>query len=189
MAEALLRARLAERAPGVVVGSAGLRFDGHPAERNAVKAMAKRGIDLSGFSSHILSAPFLEGASVILAMEQMHVREVAMMGDALFARTFTLPEFVELAEAHGPRLSGTLEQWVLPMGAGRSPQQYLGTDPSREVRDPIGQSARAFRSCAAELDGLLDRLVDLAWPLPAPAGDPHPETPQPGGIHADRDRL
>lgn len=189
MAEALLRARLVGRAPGVVVGSVGLRFDDHPAERNAVKAMAKRGIDLSGFSSRILSAELLEGASLILAMEQMHVREVAMLGESLFARTFTLPEFVELAEAHGPRLSGPLAQWVAPMGADRSPQQYLGTNPAREVRDPIGQSARAFRSCADQLDGLLDRLVDLAWPLPAPAGDPQHESPQSGGIHADRDRL
>ncbi len=187
MAEALLRARLADRAPEVTVGSAGLRFQGRPADHHAAKAMAKRDLSLDGFSSQILSADLLSGASLILGMERFHVREVALLAEGLLDLTFTLPEFVEKAEAAGPRGSESLAQWVTGVGQGRDTLQYLTPDPAAEVADPMGQSMRAFRACADRLDDLIARLVELAWPPAEPVGQSL--SPQPGGIHADRDRL
>ena len=167
MAEAMLRARLADRAPEVTVGSVGLLFDDRPAEPGAVRAMARRGIDLSGFRSRVMTAEAFEGSSLILVMERLHVREVSVLAPGLFRRTFTLPEFVDQAEPFGPRGDEPLLDWVTRIGQMRRPSDYLIEDVRSEVPDPMGQSGRAFRRIADLIDDLLARLVDLAWPLGA----------------------
>lgn len=170
MAEALLRARLADRAPTVEVGSAGLLFDGREAEPQAVKALAKRGLALDEFRSQTISPEVLEGVALVLGMERRHVREVAAMVPSLFTQSFTLPEFVASASTIGPRNGEPLAAWVGSAGQDRGPKTYLGADPGSEVADPYGSSARRFRACAEELDALLDELVDLAWPSPSTGG-------------------
>ena len=188
MAEVLLRARLASVAPDVVIGSAGLLFDGRPAERNAVRALARRDLDLSGHRSQIISAELLRDASVIIGMERLHVLEVADLDEDLFARSFTLPELVQSIDVMGPRAEGVdLRSWVERSGTLRVRDGYTAPDPSTEIADPMGGTGRAFRACADEIDQLLEAFADLAWP------DPHPRDPvvapaTTGGIHADRDR-
>ena len=188
MAEVLLRARLATVAPDVVIGSAGLLFDGRPAERNAVRAMARYGLDLSHHEAQTISLDLLADTSLILAMERQHVIEVAELDPDLFARSYTLPELVRSASVMGVRPAGVdLRTWVESAGSVRTAQDYFQSDPSSEVADPMGGSARAFRTCAEILDGLLATLVDLAWPTPTPR-DPAVAPATSGGIHADRDR-
>lgn len=169
MAEAMLRARLATRAPEVTVGSCGLLFDDRPAEPGAVRAMARRGLDLGSFRSRVMSAELFEGSSLILVMERLHVREVSVLAPGLFDRTYTLPEFVDQAEPFGPRGEEPLLDWVTRIGQMRRPTDYLIEDVRSEVPDPMGQSGRAFRRIADQIDDLLARLVDLAWPLDEPA--------------------
>ncbi len=160
-----MRARLATRAPEVTVGSCGLLFDGRPAEPEALKVMARRDLDLSSFRSRVMSAELFEGSSLILVMERLHVREVSVLAPGLFDRTYTLPEFVDQAEAFGPRGHESLLEWVTGIGEERRPTDYLSDDPRSEVPDPMGRSTRAFRRVADQIDGLLARLVDLAWPV------------------------
>jgi protein-tyrosine-phosphatase len=187
MAEGLLRARLAEIAPSVQVGSAGLLFDDRPADPDTVKAMAKRGIDLSGHRAQRISAELLAGAALILGMERRHVREVAVLDRDLWRRSFTLPEFVVLAREAGPRPGDeSLRDWVERCGAGRTAADYARDDPASEVDDPFGESGRAHRRAAARIADHIDELVALAWPTPEPGGDPAPASP--GGTHADRHR-
>ncbi len=189
MAEALLRARLATVAPDVTVGSAGLLFDDRPAERNAARAMAKRGLDLSGHVARIISPELLRDASVIIGMERNHVREVGNLDLDLFARSFTLPELVAAVDVMGPRAAGVeLRSWVETAGSARSALDYASaSEPMSEIADPMGGSGRAFRACADEIDALLETFVGLAWPTPQPR-DPVVAPATTGGIHADRDR-
>lgn len=176
-----MRARLATRAPEVTVGSCGLLFDDRPAEPGAVRAMAKRGLDLGPFRSRVMSAELFEGSSLVLVMERLHVREVSVLAPGLFGRTFTLPEFVDLAEPFGPRGDEPLLDWVTRVGQMRRPTDYLIEDVRSEVPDPMGQSGRAFRRIADQIDDLLAHVVDLAWPIDAPSeleSDPlAPSTP------------
>lgn len=182
MAEALLRARLQGRAPDVRVASAGLLFDGRPAEPNAVRAMDRWGIDLSGFRSQTLSTELLAGASMILGMERAHVREVATLDSDLFPVTFPLRELVAEAAQAGPRHQGTLRDWAVELGRERRPTDYLLDDPASEVADPMGGSRRTFRACADELARLIDDLVELAWPAPVSVeGVPLDSSPPLGG--------
>ena len=186
MAEALLRRRLAERAVSVSIGSVGMLFDGRPAEDGAVQAMKQRGIDLTGHRSRIQSLDLLSDASLILTMERMHVRELVVLSPDLYGRTFTLPEFVNLATEAGPRPADELlRSWVERVGADRNPRDQLLSNPKAEVADPMGGSRRAFRACATELDDLLARLADLAWPHPT---NPDLTVTTTGEPHADRHR-
>lgn len=188
MAEVLLRARLATVAPEVVVGSAGLLFDGRPAERHAIKTMAKIGLDLSTHAARKISVELLAGTSIILGMERRHVREVATLDPALFARSFTLPELVHATSIVGPRPAEVdLRTWVEHLGSLRSAADYSLRDRASEIEDPMGGSARAFRSCAQTIDERLATLVALTWPHPTPR-DPAVAPATSGDIHADRDR-
>ena len=183
MAEVMLRARLATRAPEVTVGSCGLLFDGRPAEPGAVRAMARRGLDLDRFRSQVMTAEVFDGSSLILVMERLHVREVSVLAPALFGRTYTLPEFVDQAEPFGPRGQEPLLDWVTRIGQMRRPADYLVEDLRSEVPDPMGQTGRAFRRIADQIDDLLARLVDLAWPIDDDAElvTDHLATSTPGG--------
>jgi protein-tyrosine-phosphatase len=72
---------------------------------------------------------------------------------------------VDRAEALGPRGPESLLEWTTLVGEDRRPTDYLSDDPRSEVPDPMGQSGRAFRRVADQIDDLLERLVDLAWPV------------------------
>jgi protein-tyrosine-phosphatase len=186
MAEAILRARLAERAPHLVVGSAGLLFDGRPADPKAHKAVDRMGLSLADHRARTISVELLEPTSLILGMERRHVREVVALAPHLFDRSFTLPELVTLGRVVGPRAASVdLRTWAEGIGSRRKPADYAYDDRLAEVADPYGGSSRAFRECAAILEARLAELVDLAWPTP-PGDDVAPVAL--GGTHADRDR-
>lgn len=188
MAEAILRARLAERAPEVVVGSAGLLFDGREADRTASKTMAKRGFDLSEHRAQTISAALLRPTSLIIGMEREHVRKVVELDETLFARSFTLPELVTAAKIVGARPpADDLRTWAERIGSLRNPGDYVYADRHSEIADPYGRSGRVYRECADLIEANLTTLVELAWPTPQPSdADVAPATS--GGIHADRDR-
>lgn len=187
MAEVLLRARLAPIAPEVVVGSAGLLFDGRGAEPKAIKTVDRLDLDLRDHRARTISADLLSGCSLILGMEREHVRRVVALDEALFARTFTLLELVAAAKLVGPRRDDeTLRAWAERIGSLRDPADLAHADPLVEVRDPYGSSSRTYRACAQLIDDRLAELVELAWPL-HPTGDAVAPIAT-GGSHADRDR-
>ena len=188
MAEAILRARLAEVAPSVTVGSAGLLFDGRPAEPDTVKVMAKRGLDVRGHQAQTISADLFADTALILGMERKHVREVSALAPDLFWRSFTLPEFVRLAAVVGPRRTGEgLRAWAEHIGSLRKPEDYAYSDRSSEIDDPFHRPLRAYRECADQIEARIGELVSLAWPTPDD-GDSGVARATTGGTHADRDR-
>jgi protein-tyrosine phosphatase len=163
MAAALLRARVPD---GVSVSSAGLLPGGAPAT-----ADARRAVD--GLDDHVsrqLSPAMVDDASLVLAMERRHLREVVVSSPDAFGRTFTLRELVRRASAAGARRvdeGETFEAWLARVGAGRRAGDLVGDDPSDDVADPIGQPPAVYRATAGDLSELLGRFVALAWPQPA----------------------
>ncbi|MGI8755551.1 MAG: low molecular weight phosphatase family protein [Acidimicrobiales bacterium] len=162
MAEALLRARVADVGLSAGVSSAGELFDDRPAEPGAIDAMDRLGIDLSEHRSRVWTPELARGADLVITMEQRHVYEVVVAIGAL-GTTFTFPDLVARARAHGPRGIESMRDYLdiltreWPAGT-----RVDGTD--LDVLDPMGQSHRAFRRCAAQLGDLVDALVPLAWP-------------------------
>jgi protein-tyrosine-phosphatase len=164
MAEALLRERLAGRAPSLTIGSVGRLFDGRAPEKGAVKAMAGYGIDLTSHVSRKQTPALIADSALILTMEKVHVRDLSVLAPGTFDRTFTLPEFVRIVEEAPPRTDANLRRWVEGLGADREHLGYLASTGDDEIADPMGRSARTFRACAAEIDGLLERMVERVWP-------------------------
>lgn len=160
MAAALLRARVPA---GVSVSSAGLLPGGAPAT-----ADARRTVD--GLDDHVsrqLSPAMVDDASLVIGMERRHVREVVVSSPDAFGRTFTLRELARRGSAVGARRvdeGEAFDGWLARVGAGRRLADLVGDDPADDVADPVGQPPAVYRATAAELAGLLERLVALAWP-------------------------
>ena len=150
------------------VGSAGLRLVGEPASANGVDVLAERGIDLSAHRSRILDRQLLEGSDLALAMSREHLREAVLAQPDIWPRAFTLKELVRRGETIGPRAPGeSIDAWLARAHAGRNRADLLGSSSADDVEDPIGLSRSAYEKTANELSDLVDRLVDLLWPLAA----------------------
>ena len=94
MAAAFLQKMLDEKGIDAKVLSAGLGMPGEPVSENAVKAMKKRGYDISSHVSQTAEAMLLNAADIILTMQDVH-KQVVMLGHiASRQKTFTLKEFV-----------------------------------------------------------------------------------------------
>lgn len=166
MAAALLEARLRrEGLAGATVSSCGLLPGGAPAAPEATEALRRRGLDLEGHQSRQLAPELVEEADLVLALTREHLREVVVLRPAAFARTFTLRELVRRGERVGPRRAGQdLVDWLAEVGAGRRPQDLLGSSEEDDVADPVGGPLSGFVRTAEELDGLAARLVALLRP-------------------------
>jgi protein-tyrosine phosphatase len=172
MAAALLARRLGEVGVDVRVRSAGLLAGGSPAPEEAVASMAARGIDTSGHRSRRMDAAEIRSADLVLAMAREHVREAVAAVPSAWPRTFTLKELVRRAEQAGPRVAGEdLASWLVRLGAGRARAELLGASPEDDVADPLGGSRSHYERAAGELEALVDRLVELGFPIPGPDRD------------------
>jgi protein-tyrosine phosphatase len=93
MAEAVLRARFANR-PGARVESAGFAaLAGRPADPIAQELVAARGLDLSAHRARQLTPDLLAGFDLVLVMEDGHRREVEALAPAARGRVQRLGRF------------------------------------------------------------------------------------------------
>ena len=166
MAEALLRERLRSRGIDATVSSAGITFDGREATDDAVRAASKYGLDITEHRSRLMNAEMVHRANLVIGMERLHAREAVVLGDSLLSRCFTLKELVRRGEAVGARRRDeAIERWLERASAGRRPMELLGESDEDDVADPYLGSPKIYAGCIAELDDLIERLVDLMWPL------------------------
>ncbi len=177
MAEVLLRDRLERRGVPARVRSAGLVSEGVPASAHSVRAMAKRGLDLSGHQSRPLSLDDARRADVVIGMAREHVREVVVLDPTTLPRAFTLRELVRRAEEHGQRRAvdepdggdeqglEPLDEWLTRLVEDRPATALLGRDPADDVEDPMGMSRRAYERTAVDVEDLVDRFVAQAFPV------------------------
>ena len=164
MAEVLFDRRL--RAIGVpaTVRSAGELPGGVEASGGSVRAMARRGLDLSGHRSRTVEREMLERADLIVAMSRRHLRNAVVLHPPCFGRAFTLKELVRRAGDIGPRQpSESLTDWVARLHEGREHRMLLGDDERDDVRDPIGSPDEEYEATAVELERLVDQAVELAF--------------------------
>ncbi len=162
MAEVLLAARLRDAGVDAHVHSAGMVEDGRRATAFGMAVMAKRGFDTSAHRSRRLRPELVATADLILGMARDHVREVVAARPDAWPRTFTLKEIVRLGEERGPRGPGQpVADWFAALHAGRRMADLLGGSDADDVADPIGRSRRFYERTAAEIESLIDRLVEL----------------------------
>jgi len=165
MTMALIQAGLDERlGPGRAdVRSLGFGPESLPPIPDAVDAMRRRGLDVSGHRSRRVTAERLDDVDLVLASERQHVVGVAGMVPELFSRTFTLPEFVGLVADDSGDRAEPLSEWLDSLSQGRDPGDYLRT-PIPELADPTGLSRRRFRAATDRIEAQCVTVVDSLAP-------------------------
>ena len=166
IAERLLRARLAEAAPGagagpddVVVASAGLAAaPGRPMVADSAAALRELGGDDTGFASQAVSADVLDDADLVLTMTAAHREELLGRFPRLLRRTFTLAEAAGLADEAMELAEPDGVAEALAVARAR---QAGGPIHHADVPDPVGRPAEVHRQVAAQIAAYLDALLPL----------------------------
>ncbi len=155
MAALLDRLLTAESGAGAaMVRSAGFGPVGLPAIPDAVAAMERRGLDVSGHRSSETTARLVDGADVILTAERDHVVKIAALSPSAFQRTMTLPEFLDraaLAEGTDEVAGRTVRERVTVLTANRAAGEYLRSAVP-QIDDPTGRSSRVFEAAVVALE-------------------------------------
>lgn len=160
LAAALLDRHLRAAGVAAVVGSAGTLGTHLSVDEHSVTAGRELGVDLSDHRARALTAELVadEGRSLVITMERAHAREVALLDNDVWRRTFTLKELVRTARAtRGDEADP--HRWCAQLAERRSLQDLLGDDPSDDIADTYGTSLAVHRRTAAEFDELVARLV------------------------------
>lgn len=114
MAAALLSHLWQQVNPGwdLTVESGGIAaLPGLPASADAVEALRRMGLDLSGHRSRAASAEWLEGADLVLTMTARHKEQVLAMQPSLAGRVFTLGEYAGSGQEVPDPFGGSLETY------------------------------------------------------------------------------
>lgn len=166
LAEVLLARRLDARGIAVAVSSAGVAAaTGIPATDPTVTAASALGVDLSAHRSQPLDRSVVRASGLVLAMDRGHLRDVVIADPEAFARTFTLKELARRGASVGPRRADEeIAAWLARVHHGRSSGDLLGASPDDDIGDPTNDSMLDHDSTAREIDALLERIVELAWP-------------------------
>jgi len=133
----------------VEVASAGLyATPGGPASREAVAALAEKGIDLSGHRTIGLSTDIVRWAHLILTMEERQRQRLWEQFPEAADKVFTLKEYVA-----APTVTNGAP-------AVKKPGRY-------DIPDPFGQPAPVYHQCAMELaSAVTDLCIDIYHRLP-----------------------
>ena len=130
MAEAMMRKMLGKN-KDVEISSAGLfALEGMRANENALRTMAKEGIELGRHRSRQLTQEMVNQAGVIVVMTGDHKEAIAHFSPGIEKKVFLLSEFEEDANLRGT-----------------------------DIPDPIAQPLEAYQRCLAQMKSPLANLV------------------------------
>jgi protein-tyrosine-phosphatase len=162
MGEAFLREALHLRGSELTVTSAGFLEDGRRVDPHSAKAAASFGVDISEHRSVRMTLEQLEGAKLIVCMTTEHRRRVAGIRTPLYAKTFTLQEFVDRSRDIEPELrSQDLLSWLPDLHEGRTGRDLLSDDERLNVADPYGEGLGAHGVTAQRLFTLCGEIAEI----------------------------
>lgn len=166
MAAALTSRMVHQRGLDVRVTSASvMERPGHPPPDHTLSVLLAHGIDASAHRSRTITPELVAGADVVLTMERLHLRSVAVLTGDAFGKTFTLKEFLRRGLELGPRPADEpVDAYLKRLGDGRDPLSLLEDDPADDVADPQGRPRSAFVDAAHELDLLSQGVLYLLAP-------------------------
>jgi protein-tyrosine phosphatase len=162
---AFLRARLADRVPGVRVASVGIRaLPDQPATEPTVAAAAARSIDLSAHRTARIDARQVRAANLVIGMERGHAQEAILLDPSAMTRTFTLKELARRARTTGRRgYREPLAAYTARLAEGRQLVDLLGSSREDDVDDPTTNRLVDHDSAAAEIDDLVAVVFEAVW--------------------------
>ena len=142
----------------VAVGSCGLLFDDEAASDTVIAVLDERDIDASDHRSRKFTPELLSGIDLVVTMERMHARELAVALEGASPRVHTLGALVHWLRSTED-LDGPASARVAQFAKDRRSSDLLGSGPD-EVEDPHGRSKRIHRKTADRLEDLSAGLID-----------------------------
>ena len=162
MAEAFLGQAAFDRGLDVTASSAGTLPGERDIPYDTLDAIGRGGLDMTGHRSRLLTPELVAGADLVLGMGQEHVREVVMLDDDAWLRSFTLREIVRRGSKLGPRRPDQeFHQWLSLVHAGRQRRDLLGPDTGDNIADPVEGGRSVVKATAREIRDLTTRLLEL----------------------------
>ncbi|WP_036341041.1 arsenate reductase/protein-tyrosine-phosphatase family protein [Modestobacter caceresii] len=160
-AEALLTAAWRDT-PGVAASSAGLHA--RVGEPMAAPMAELLDVPLPGSRARQLTPSMVRQSDLVLTMTRDQRARVVTAEPSAVRRTFTLREFVELAELAvvdlDPALDGADVQRRTALV--RAAPRFRGrrtADPEDDIADPYGRDRKAYETAMSEVDEAIGRLV------------------------------
>ncbi len=145
-----------------VVFSAGLMRGGVSAASDAIRACEAMSVDISAHVSQQVTTELLGKADVVLCMERMHIRELAVTSRDTLARMFTLREFVRRSQ-EAPRRDGeSVRAWCARLSARRAVTTLMSSRQNDDdIADPMGRGYEHFAKTAWELSECVQSACKL----------------------------
>ena len=113
-----------------------------------------------------MTSDLVGAADLIIAMESNHVREVALLDQPAWDRTFTLIEVVARATLAGRAYPGeAVASYVDRLGEHGGRSSIFDWPPGTSILDPTGQGRRAHLRVATLLEAKTGELADVVADL------------------------
>jgi protein-tyrosine-phosphatase len=156
MAEALFRRELERRrCTGIEVASAGTwALEGSGASVEAISVLSKMGVGLSEHRSRSLGVHELASADLIVAMTNVHIREIISLSPRVEPKIRLLKELHNLVPA---RNEETFAERLTAMLAAARPERVRALD----VDDPMGLPMGSYERCVSELETGVRALANI----------------------------
>lgn len=152
-------------AVGLPVSSAGTyAVAGSPVHPEVASELRGRGIDPSAFVATQLTAEKVRAAGLILTASRDHRRLVARLAPERRNVTFTLKQFVRLAQLDPVgevRMLGDGPLEALAKLASRNRGLSSGSQDEDDIADPVNSPRRQFPAAFAAIDPAISVLADL----------------------------
>ena len=158
LAASLLR-RYVSELPVIVESRGTLDVGAAPVLPAMLSVGSRLGLDLTAHRATALAPRELSDAALVLGFEATHVATAVVDGGARRDRTFTLPEFLDLASYDPlPETDVIRERLDLVTRRAHERRRALGTS-SAEIADPYGAPASALEEISTEIGSLVAELV------------------------------
>ncbi|WP_338676842.1 low molecular weight phosphatase family protein [Streptomyces sp. SCSIO 30461] len=166
---------LASRLPGVRVSSAGTRAwagvggaRGSGMDTATLAVLESLGGDGTGFRSTLLAPELIISADLVLGLAREHRDEAVRMHPAALRRSFTLKEFLRLAD--GTWEPGRTPRELIRCAAAERGTPHPAPAADDEIADPQGRGHEVLTRCAQEIGTAVAALAALL--APGAAGEP-----------------
>ena len=121
------------------------------------------GLDLEEHRATRLGSGQLHAADLVLGFERSHLAAAVIEGGAPRERTFTMPEFVSLAEAVSVEDGPPVERARRVVDAVQAQRAEAPSVKLAELADPAGGPERGYDTVAEEIARLSRRLAQVLF--------------------------
>jgi protein-tyrosine phosphatase len=166
-----LQAALNEAGVPAVVRSAGTMETSSTVDRDMVTVGRELGVEMGLHEPRHITREIMavDGADLIITNTREHLREVVVLDEASWARTFTLRELDRRLTDQAWALRRDPDEWMDILNDERDLRELLGERPAEDIADPYRRSLDMHREVAGDIDRIMRRVAtELLANVPAP---------------------